>query len=191
MKVDPEIVIECDQQVYRPEEDSYLLLSAVILNPGRSVLEVGCGTGLISLHCAKAGGKVTATDISPEAVRCTRSNAKRNGLTLEAIQSDLFEKIEGAFDIIIFNPPYLPRDHVDDRQWTGGDSGLESALEFIGQAKNYLTRNGKILILCSSLSDHGEFGKYAAEMGFEVKTIEEKQLFFEVLSVHELCLPDR
>jgi len=76
---------------------------------GRSFLDVGCGSGLIALCAARAGGRVTAVDINPEAVRCTLANAERNRLHIEARVSDLFSTLNGAeFEVIAWNPPFLP-----------------------------------------------------------------------------------
>ena len=75
-----------------------------------SLLELGCGTGLISVIAAKRGFKVTASDISPRAVENAISNAKFNQITFRVIHSDLFDVIEKtSFDWIIINPPYYAR----------------------------------------------------------------------------------
>ncbi len=76
---------------------------------GKKVLELGAGSGLISLWCARSGAEVTASDISSLAVENVQDGAKRNGLTLQVVQSDLFEQLPpGYFDFIFINPPYYP-----------------------------------------------------------------------------------
>ena len=71
--------------------------------PEDHVLEVGCGSGLVSLELARQVESLVALDINPHAVRATRERG------VEVIRSDLFEGIRGKFDLIIFNPPYLPQ----------------------------------------------------------------------------------
>lgn len=90
---------------------------------GMSVLDVGCGSGLLSLVAARAGAVVTAIDINAEAVSATMSNATANGLNIEVLQSDLFAALDGrTFDLIVVNPPYYAKDPVDDaeRAWFAG-----------------------------------------------------------------------
>src|SRR3954466_12360537 len=72
----------------------------------KTVLEVGAGTGIISLYIAKQGGYVTATDISPQAIQNIRLNAATNKLFLTIVKTDLFEHIDRRFDWIVVNPPY-------------------------------------------------------------------------------------
>ena len=97
--------------VYEPAEDSFLLADAGLkeAKPGMHVLEVGAGSGFISavLLTYLKDIFLVATEINPHAARC----AKENGI--EVIRTDLFgglkpEKPESRFDLILFNPPYLP-----------------------------------------------------------------------------------
>jgi len=77
---------------------------------GRSFIEVGCGTGLISLAAARAGAVVTAVDISPQAIAATQKNFLANGLKGEVLLSDLFTNLQGRkFDVAVINPPYFKR----------------------------------------------------------------------------------
>ncbi|MBL4710023.1 MAG: methyltransferase [Flavobacteriales bacterium] len=77
---------------------------------GKSLLELGCGTGMISTLAAKKGAKVLASDINPAAIENVGLNATKNAVKLELILSDLFEKIsQQTFDYIIINPPYYPK----------------------------------------------------------------------------------
>jgi release factor glutamine methyltransferase len=76
---------------------------------GKSFLEIGCGSGIVSLCAARAGAIVTAVDINPAAVKCTLLNAARHGLQVHAHAGDLFTPLNGArFDVIAWNPPFLP-----------------------------------------------------------------------------------
>ena len=79
MEYDPSIDIAEDPEVYPPSDDSILLIESLDVVPGEKVLEVGCGSGVVSIHCAKNGCDVTAVDVNPRAVELARRNAGANG----------------------------------------------------------------------------------------------------------------
>lgn len=80
----------------------------------KTLLELGAGSGIISLFAASKGAIVTASDINPVSVQNIRENAQMNKAEITVIESDLFEKIpESAFDFIIIAPPYYPKEPAD------------------------------------------------------------------------------
>ena len=98
--------------VYAPIRGEYveLVAEAVREHPvaGRRALDVGTGTGVLAFVLARAGARVVATDVEAAAVACARENAARLDLAgrVEVAQADLF--VDGAFDLIVSNPPWLP-----------------------------------------------------------------------------------
>ena len=192
MKLDISIQIEVCPGVYAPEEDSYLLLSAIDLKKAQRVLEMGCGTGIIALHCAKAGCRATAADISKDAVANMQMNAAINNLDIEVLQSDMFENIGKKFDIIIFSPPYLSaRDSEglsegEKRPLVGGGLGHEITARFLDGAAEHLAPGGKIFLLTSSESEVRVLEK--ASTLFSINKVIEKRIFFELLAVYEMKL---
>ncbi len=182
LRFDSSIDIDVDDEVYNPSDDSYLLLKAVEVSPGETFLEMGTGTGLIALHAAKLGAKVTAADINPNAVECAKKNAGRNGLTVETVRSNLFENIPGRFDVIAFNPPYLPGTASStswiEKAWAGGGEGSEIAVRFLGQVWEHVTPGGRIYIVLSSVGGLMSVLKAAKER-YVAEMIEEKHMFFE------------
>jgi len=105
----------------------------------------------------------------------------------KAIKSDLFKNIENSFDLIIFNPPYLPESKYDkEKDTTGGKRGDETILRFLKQVKKYLNKNGKIFLLMSSLTPKYRIEKEIEKQGIICKKITEKILFFETLEVYIL-----
>jgi len=192
VKLDTNIQIEVCPGVYAPAEDTFLLLSAVDIGKGQRILEMGCGTGIIALHCAKLGCTVTAADINRGAVDNAMMNATINHLGMEVIRSDLFENIKGNFDVIIFNPPYLSSQDSDGlsdaekRPLVGGENGHEVSARFLDAAPKFLAPGGKIYLLTSSESESGVLEK--AGQRFSVRKIAERRMFFETLAACELKL---
>ena len=182
VKLDHSIEIEVSSDVYNPSDDSYMLLRAVDVAPGQSLLEIGCGSGLVSIHAARLGADVTAVDINPEAVECTRQNANRNGVRVKVRESDLFQKVAGYYDVIAFNPPYLPSETRStswiEKSWSGGDEGSETAIAFLGQAWKHLAPGGRIYLVLSSIGGLMSVLKAAKEK-YECEMVEEVHQFFE------------
>jgi release factor glutamine methyltransferase len=171
-------------QVYQPEADTYLLLDAAKkeLKPGDRVLEIGTGSGLISRELALVAD-VVATDINPHAALCACSSG------LDVVRSDLFAGIKGTFDLIIFNPPYLPtqpEERIDD--WLeyaldGGETGRVVIERFAGEVGRALAPQGRILLLISSLTGLPEVSIFFTRYGFLVEVAVEEVIEDEVLYV--------
>jgi len=178
-------------KIYQPAEDSYLIsnyLEKVLpalkrKNPNLKLLEIGIGSGIQLETALKAGIKkenILGTDINEEAV----NYCKRLGFS--SIKSDLFENIRGKFDIIVFNPPYLPEDKKEPKisrtATTGGKKGSEIIKRFLKQAKGYLKEGGRIFLITSSLAEDIDFKGFV----YDSEKSAEKKLFFERLSLWEL-----
>lgn len=140
--------------IYRPWEDSELLLSAVrkAVKPGMRVLDMGTGTGIIAVAAAELGAEVTACDINPDAVEAARKNATDAKVKVNLIVSDLFENVSGKFDLITFNPPYLPPDSREDAESALNTTDSGVIARFMEEADSHLNPGGSILIVVSSLT---------------------------------------
>jgi len=168
--------------IYEPGEDSFLIGNFLKdLCKNKSVLDVGAGSGYLAEIAMKNGArKVDAIDINEESVDV----CKKKGI--HAWQSDLFSNVEDSYDLIVFNPPYLPKDLDEDEEsaliTTGGERGSEILERFFLDVRNYLNEKGKILIVISSLTgvDNLLFD------GFDFKLLGKKKLFFETLKVYLL-----
>lgn len=186
MDFDARLAIAEDPQVYRPSDDSRLLLEAVTRGRGDRFLEVGTGTGLVALHAARLGPAV-ATDANEAAVRLARANALRNRLPLQVVRTNLAAGVRGPFDVVAFNPPYLegrPRDEVD-RAWAGGEGGSEIALRFLSDLPRLLVPTGRAYLLLSRANAEA---RRVAETMFRSRSVSSRRLFFEDLDVLELRL---
>ncbi len=186
MKYDPDVKIEECSEVYPPMEDTFLLLESAEVTPGQRVLEMGSGSGLISVHLARAGAQMTAADANPKAVECTRANAARNGVEVSTLVSDLFSNVRDRFDLILFNPPYLAVDEEGDleKAWSGGELGVEILSRFLSEAPPFLSRNGSILLLVSSEMEESALDLLLSE--YQVEQVAGRRFFFEELRVLRL-----
>lgn len=178
------LALDVGLNVYSPAEDSILLADSLDVNGGERVLDVGTGSGIIALSAAEFAGSVLGVDVDPQAVSCARKNAVRNGIgNAEFRVSDLFENVEGKFDLIIFNPPYLPSGSIKDKAVDGGRRGRQLIRKFIADAGDHLNPEGRILILVSSLNEPEKIIKNFGKNGFEATKVAEKKLSFEKLFV--------
>lgn len=167
--------------VYKPSEDTFLMLDLIgelNLN-GKEVLDMGTGNGEIALKAAEQGARVTAVDIDPEAISYTLEKIKRESKSDQVTvkQSDLFENVDKTFDVIFFNPPYVPSTEKNYVDLDGGETGNEVAEKFLESADKYLKDKGCAYLLTSSLGDQLVTENRSLE---EVKS---KSLWFEDLTV--------
>lgn len=184
---------EFHAQVYQPEADTYLLLSSVqqdIRNTD-TVLEVGTGSGIIARACSERARRCVATDINPHACRMARA------MGVEVVRMDLYAGLKGPFDMIIFNPPYLPtleNERMDD--WLeyaldGGPDGRAVIRRFASGLHRILDPFGRVFLLVSDLTGIEETRELFAEEGFlsfivgEEATEGERLVVFRI--TNDLC----
>ncbi|MFH1649800.1 MAG: HemK2/MTQ2 family protein methyltransferase [Candidatus Woesearchaeota archaeon] len=173
--------------VYEPHEDSFLLQSNLAKHCQGIVLDMGTGSGIQALSAAKMVEGVTAVDIDPEAVAFVRELVKQDGITnIEVIESDLFEKVDGEFDTILFNTPYLPEDGEPDPALDGGALGYEIVIRFLSEAKGHLAPEGIILLVISTLTNPLKVEQEAKKLGYSFKIIDEEKVPFETLYLYKL-----
>jgi release factor glutamine methyltransferase len=170
------------EDVYRPGEDSYLLARNVRRLVHGEVLDVGTGSGVQAIEAAVKPevSRVVAVDVSPAALEAAKRRAESGGVVgkIEFIQSDLFEKVKGVFDWIVFNPPYLPSEgDADEASWAGGETGAETVRRFLYDAHSHLKKCGSVLMV---YSDHSGLNEDDFR-GYLVEKLDELSLFFETL----------
>jgi release factor glutamine methyltransferase len=180
-------------EIYEPREDSYLLSQELEKflktkkNKSIKILDIGSGSGIQAETCINFGFlNVLVSDINETALK----QLKEKGFNV--IKSNLFSNItrKEKFDLIIFNPPYLPKDNREPVEsslsTTGGKKGYELILKFLEQAKTNLNEKGVILLLFSSLSKPNIILKKASKLGYKIDKLNTKKLFFEELYVYKL-----
>lgn len=116
----------------------------------KSFLELGCGSGIISLYAASKGAIATATDINERALSFLRQNATKNKLELRILYSNLFQNIQNEhFDFICINPPYYPRQakNIKEQAWFCGEhfEYFEALFQQIGLYLNASNQSFMIL----------------------------------------------
>lgn len=138
---------------------------------GLDCLEIGCGTGVISLHAARTGARrVVAVDINPEAVTNTRLNFERSGVTNgEVFQSDGFDSVTGSYDVVIWNAPYHGARPADMLERACTDEEYRDIRSFFRCVAHYLKPGGTVLFGFSESGDLLLIEKLIAEAGFRVK----------------------
>lgn len=149
------------------------------LNEGNSFLEIGCGKASNLIGVDTKFDLVVGTDIQPLTVM-----RELKGLgNYELIVTDKASCFkDGVFDVVAFNPPYLPSEQIVDRAVDGGRLGLEVALSFLDDALRVSkTGQSKIIVILSSESDIVAFEKYCKENDLKLEILLEESLFFERL----------
>ena len=186
MRFDPSISVSEHENVYPPSEDSQLLIESLDVREGERILEIGCGSGIVSIHCASNGADMTCVDINPDAVELNKANFKSNGLKADIRQSDLYSNVEGRFDTIVFNLPYLPENDEGmlAKAWSGGDDGMGPLPELLEKGKDHLLPGGRIVVVVSSLMDQDRLSSLLSK--YEVRELGSLHMFFETLRILEI-----
>lgn len=153
--------------------------------PGLMTLDLGCGSGAVSVFVARRGARAIAADINPSAVRCTLLNALLNGVEMqvETRQGDLFEPVEGErFDLIVFNPPFFrgrPRTALD-HAWRG-ETVFERFADGLGR---HLQPGGSAWILLSTDGAGRELLALLAGRGYTLDVVAERRWWNEIMTIY-------
>lgn len=181
VKIDYKIKIVTFDRVYEPAEDSYMLIESINTRKKEKALDMGCGTGIVALHLAKYCDTL-AVDLNEKAIKNAEYNALLNKIKIRLARSNLFSNIKEKFDLIAFDPPYLPT-YNEDVAWDGGKDGIEIIMKFLMEAKNYLNKNGRIYFVISSRANIDAILKKFSKI-YDFKKLMEKSFFFEKLYVY-------
>lgn len=143
-----------------PRFDTEILVEEALkeIDDRSEVLDLCTGSGCIGISLAHyAQAKVTASDISAEALSVARDNAARLGASVEFIQSDMFAAINGTYDLIVSNPPYIPPRVIDTllpevrekepyAALDGGEDGLDFYRILAKESPRYLKAGGRLMV---------------------------------------------
>lgn len=183
-----------NEHVLIPRQDTEILVeeTAKFLRDGMQFLDLCTGSGciLLSLLHLKPGVEGTGVDLSPEALKVAEKNRERLGAKATLIQSDLFDKIESAFDVIVSNPPYIKRAEIETLMdevrlhepymaLDGHEDGLYFYRKIAEEAPKYLRAGG------------GLFLEIGCDQGACVAELLRQQGFADVKVVKDLAGLDR
>lgn len=152
---------QVNEHVLIPRQDTEILVEEAMryLHDGMRILDLCTGSGciLLSLLHYSNDCEGTGVDISKEALQVAAQNAEALGIKADFLESDLYEKVTGKFDLLVSNPPYIEREVIptlmeEVREYDpyialdGGEDGLDFYRRIIGEAQNYLNRGGQIFL---------------------------------------------
>lgn len=156
-----EFEVSRDVLVPRPETELIVEVALEIADRDRplDILDVGTGTGCLAIALAveMPSARITATDISPAALAVARHNADRHGVTdrIRLLRSNLLDDVEGSFDLIVSNPPYVPEGDVLPRDVAeyephqalfAGPDGLDALRRLIARAPGLLVPGASLIV---------------------------------------------
>jgi SAM-dependent methyltransferase len=167
--------------VYKPLENEQVC--GEYCREGDRVLDVGCGSGVGTVFCAPKAREVIAVDISLAAIRNTEENCRIHGLkNVKVMQSDMFSRVEGKYDLILANSPYIEDEFaVEERQFATSVKYLPTLFAQVG---DYLAEGGRLLVQFPFRS-RPRIEKLASEHGLElisVRPLPPKPLTLSLLS---------
>ncbi len=186
-----EFIINTDNNVYVPAEDSYLLADNLLIKEGQSVLEIGTGSGIVAMYASKLTDEITVTDINFDACRLAEKNFRENGIeNIEILFGNMFEPVKNRkFDVILFNTPYLPTEDGEVLEDTinyafdGGLNGRKVIDVFLNEVGNHLNEGGIVQLIQSSLSGNEETLDMLDKSGFIAEIAASEHFFFEEITL--------
>lgn len=153
----------------RLDPGTKLLIESVRVNPEDTVLDIGCGYGIIGLSLAPEVKKVVLSDINKRALKLAKYNAKVNNIkNVEIIESDLYENITEKFDVIVCNPPVK--------------AGKRIIHEIIKGAKEHLKSKGKLYIVIKTKHGGRSLAEYIKEIFGNVEVVERESGYRVLMS---------
>jgi release factor glutamine methyltransferase len=143
---------------------------------GKTLLELGAGSGMVAIVAAKRGAIVTATDISSLAVKAIQTNAKANQVEMVVQKADLFVGLQQmAFDFVIINPPYYPENPKDEAEhaWFCGKD-FDYFKRLFQDLDAYVHSNSQVLMVLSEDCKLDRIAELANNQGWQMQIINQR-----------------
>lgn len=172
---------------YGPREDTLLLLEGLRNRTSARALEIGVGTGTVTRVLAEVAAVAVGTEIERSALQAARDRLRSSGTgrpeLVHAAGAAPFR--DGVFDLVAFNPPYLPSAAPRDRAVNGGHQGIQVTLAALPDIRRVLRLQGQLLVVTSSQANVRALLRALATQGLEVQRMRSRKLFFEELFLLE------
>ena len=155
------------------------------VRPSDRVLDMGTGSGIIAILAAQRSSDVVAVDINPKAVEAARANAVGNGVAdrINFGVSDVFDAVEGTFDLIVFDPPFRWFKARDLLELSTADENYQALTRFMRDVRDRLRPGGRILLNFGSSGDIDYLNHLIDNAGFKKETLYSSDLEMEDLTV--------
>lgn len=163
--------------VFAPSAHGRFYAEHIAISAADSVIDIGCGSGILSVYAALQGAQVVATDISAEAVALTQHNGGLNNVAIEGRVGGFFGDYQQQFDVILANLPQeiVPSEHALElgagaAEIDGGQRGNDLLVELLQLAPQYMHSNSRLILPLHTLSDYQHSLKVAMQ-SFDVRLI--------------------
>ncbi len=151
-----------DERVFVPTRTSVEVANGLTIKPGETVIDVGCGSGVLSFVAARLGAaRIYGTDLNADSVACANRNAERLGLAgvAEFREGSLFEPLAGlSADVVIGDVAGIPDEIAAMTDWypggySGGPTGAEVPVAMLESSRPYLRPGGRLYLPTGSIQD--------------------------------------
>lgn len=153
--MDNKFLVSKDTLIPRVETELLIKTCQGLINKNSKVLDIGCGTGIISIMLNKLTNcNVDSCDISFEALKIAKANSQNLNTKVKFFKSDLFENVQNKYDLIVSNPPYIPIKEKEKLQkevkefeppqalFTNDEQGIDFYKKIIQNSQKFLNNNG-------------------------------------------------
>ncbi len=178
--------------VYDPAEDSFLLAENTDIKLNEKVLEIGSGSGYVSIYLAKKNpsAEFFSIDLNYIASKTTLINSINNSVKLNITTGDLFDSLieKPFFDVILFNAPYLPviNNNKESIAWAGGHDGLEIIERYIKQLRFFLKKTGRSYLVVSNKTNIKKLFKLIKQNQLSYELIDEIKEGHEKIKLYRI-----
>lgn len=153
--MDNKFLVSKDTLIPRVETELLIKTCQNLVNKNSNVLDIGCGTGIISIMLNKLTNcNVDSCDISSEALKIAKANSQNLNTNIKFFKSDLFENVQDKYDLIVSNPPYIPIKEMEKLQkevkdfephqalFANDEQGIDFYKKIIQNSRKFLNKSG-------------------------------------------------
>lgn len=157
---------------------------------GKRFLEIGTGSGALSILACRMKALVIATDISASAVACAKENARLNGFTMSVVEGDTFDAVPSVpYDVIVVNPPYYPKTprKESDYAWYCG-ARHDFFQKFFSGVRACSRADAQIIMVLCEECDMATIHRLASDNKLSLEVLRQKRIGWEMNFVYRIHL---